>query len=373
MAAPLRADGVGADRPRPQLRRRPGQRARPTATARRRRARRSRRSARSTATTSCTPATSSRSATPPTPSRRNRAARDPNRVENGQTAIVQSVDPARDTLTLILHEPGVEPRLVRDRPSKAARRARRRQTRRRGAAQLRDAQLPRPRRDRPWHRHPRGTLVPGQTRNLRRRHPGDLPPHRPPRPRRPRHRRHRRRPRQPLRAANLREPPTPREHPLRPDPRVELAVRLPDHRTLPSTAAASSSDLGAGDTSLQTSTATSDARHIATAASATDPPPRASNIDQHQAQLARSEEHRTGVLDDPPEHLLHAPGRPRRAHRTRTAGARSPATRGATRLRQRRPAARPGATRVTRRIRQSAWFNAAPGASNAAKRSHDQT
>ncbi|MGH3494716.1 MAG: ATP-dependent DNA helicase, partial [Sciscionella sp.] len=36
----------------------------------------------------------------------------PNRVENGQTAIVQSVDPARDTVTLILHEPGATPRLV---------------------------------------------------------------------------------------------------------------------------------------------------------------------------------------------------------------------------------------------------------------------
>jgi hypothetical protein len=36
----------------------------------------------------------------------------PTRVENGQTAIVQSVDPERDTLTLILHEPGAQPRLV---------------------------------------------------------------------------------------------------------------------------------------------------------------------------------------------------------------------------------------------------------------------
>ena len=36
----------------------------------------------------------------------------PKRIENGQTAIVESVDPERDTLTLLLHEPGAEPRLV---------------------------------------------------------------------------------------------------------------------------------------------------------------------------------------------------------------------------------------------------------------------
>ena len=34
------------------------------------------------------------------------------RIENGQTAIVESVDPQRDTLTLLLHEPGAQPRLV---------------------------------------------------------------------------------------------------------------------------------------------------------------------------------------------------------------------------------------------------------------------
>jgi hypothetical protein len=36
----------------------------------------------------------------------------PKRIENGQTAIVESVDPERDTLTLTLREPGAEPRLV---------------------------------------------------------------------------------------------------------------------------------------------------------------------------------------------------------------------------------------------------------------------
>jgi hypothetical protein len=36
----------------------------------------------------------------------------PNRIENGQVAIVESVDPERDTLTVLLHEPGAEPRLV---------------------------------------------------------------------------------------------------------------------------------------------------------------------------------------------------------------------------------------------------------------------
>ncbi|MGA2928451.1 MAG: MobF family relaxase, partial [Solirubrobacteraceae bacterium] len=36
----------------------------------------------------------------------------PKRIENGQTAIVDSVDADRDTLTLLLREPGAEPRLV---------------------------------------------------------------------------------------------------------------------------------------------------------------------------------------------------------------------------------------------------------------------
>jgi conjugative relaxase-like TrwC/TraI family protein len=36
----------------------------------------------------------------------------PKRVENGQTATVESVNPERDSLTLLLHEPGAEPRLV---------------------------------------------------------------------------------------------------------------------------------------------------------------------------------------------------------------------------------------------------------------------
>ena len=36
----------------------------------------------------------------------------PKRVENGQIAVIQSVDPRRDTLRLLLREPGAEPRLV---------------------------------------------------------------------------------------------------------------------------------------------------------------------------------------------------------------------------------------------------------------------
>jgi hypothetical protein len=36
----------------------------------------------------------------------------PRRIENGQTAIVESVDPERDALTLLLREPGAEPRLI---------------------------------------------------------------------------------------------------------------------------------------------------------------------------------------------------------------------------------------------------------------------
>ena len=36
----------------------------------------------------------------------------PKRIENGQVAIIEAVNPKRDTLTLRLHEPGAEPRLV---------------------------------------------------------------------------------------------------------------------------------------------------------------------------------------------------------------------------------------------------------------------
>ena len=36
----------------------------------------------------------------------------PKRIENGQVAVVESVDPKRDTLTLMLREPGAQPRLV---------------------------------------------------------------------------------------------------------------------------------------------------------------------------------------------------------------------------------------------------------------------
>ena len=147
----------------------------------------------------------------------------PKRIENGQTAIVESVDPQRDTLTLLLHEPGAQPRLVEIDQARLRKEHACRQARRGRPAELRAAHLPRPRRDRPRHRHPRRPLVPSQARDLRRRHPRDLPPQRPHRPRRPRHRRHRRRPHRPLRAADLHQPPTPRQHP--PNPRPHAAAR----------------------------------------------------------------------------------------------------------------------------------------------------
>ncbi len=120
----------------------------------------------------------------------------------------------------------------RDRPSTAARPARRRQTRRRGPAELCPAQLPRPRRDRPRHRDARRPLVPSQAGDLRRRHARDLPSHRPRRPRRPWHRRHRRGPHRPLRAADLRQPPAPRQRPPSPRPHPPArrrAARPPTH------------------------------------------------------------------------------------------------------------------------------------------------
>ena len=226
----------------------------------------------------------------------------PNRVENGQTAIVQSVDPARDTLTLMLHEPGVEPRLVQIDQAKL--RAQHAAGKRAAAVRLNYAMHSFPAQGATvhgtatlaghWSQAKQETYV-GDTRAIYRHtvHLAreDLGTNGTDEDRLSRYAQRISENRQ--RHASIR---------WRPDPKVELAVRLPDHRTLPSTAAASSSDLGAGDTSLQTSTATSDARHIATPAPAIDPAPRTSDIDQRQAQLARSEEHRRGVLDGPPEH-----------------------------------------------------------------------
>ena len=112
MAARLRACRVGADRPRPELGRRSRQRARPAEAARRRRARRAGGPRGRPRLPTAAPATSSRCATPPTPSQAQPGRPRPKRIENGQIAIVESVDPKRDTLTLLLREPGAEPRIV---------------------------------------------------------------------------------------------------------------------------------------------------------------------------------------------------------------------------------------------------------------------
>jgi hypothetical protein len=68
----------------------------------------------------------------------------PKRIENGQTAIIDAVDADRDTLTLLLREPGAEPRLVEIDQARLRAEARRRRAGRRGPSALRDAQLPGP-------------------------------------------------------------------------------------------------------------------------------------------------------------------------------------------------------------------------------------
>jgi hypothetical protein len=92
----------------------------------------------------------------------------------------------------------------------------------------------------------------------------------------------------------------------RPDPRVELAVRLPGRRTPPGTTSAWTSNGGAEGTAAQATAATANIQPIAATASAHDPIDHDSGIaDQLQRLAARPARHRMTGLGDPPE----APGR----------------------------------------------------------------
>ena len=148
----------------------------------------------------------------------------PKRVENGQIAVIDAVDPEKDTLRLLVREPGAEPRLVEI--DQARLRAEHAAGKRAAAVRLAYA----------MHSFPaQGATVHGtatlaghwsqaKQRDLRRRHPRGVPAHRPRRPRGPRHRRHRRGPHRTLRAADRREPPAAREHPLRTRPHAKGAL-----------------------------------------------------------------------------------------------------------------------------------------------------
>jgi hypothetical protein len=141
---------------------------------------------------------------------------------------------------------------------------------------------------------------------------------------------------------------------------VQLAVHLPDHRSLPWTPTPSSARAVAA-TTLQPAMAPRDAPPAAAAAPASDPPPQHHALDHRRTQPARPDEHRTGVLDDATQATAaRTRPRPRRAHRPRTVGARSPATRSATPRRQHQPAPRPRANHAIKHTRSAARSRANP-------------
>ena len=147
----------------------------------------------------------------------------PKRVENGQIAVIDAVDPEKDAVRLLVREPGAEPRLVEIDQRGCGRAAAGKRAAPCGWRTRCTAS--RHGRNRARHRHARRPLVPSQARDLRRRHPRHLPAHRPRRPRGPRRRRDRRGPHRPLRTADRREPPAAREHPLRARPAAPAPAR----------------------------------------------------------------------------------------------------------------------------------------------------
>ena len=142
----------------------------------------------------------------------------PKRVENGQIAVVESVDPRRDTLILLLREPGAMSRRVEI--DQARLRAEHAAGERAAAVRLNYAMHSFPAQGATvrstatlaghWSQGKRETYV-GDTR-------GDLPAQRARRARGPRLRRDRRRSDRSLRAADRREPPAAGQHPLGPRP-----------------------------------------------------------------------------------------------------------------------------------------------------------
>ena len=256
------------------------------------------------------PATSSQSATPPTPSRPSPAARGPSA---SRTARPRSSNPSTRSAT---RSPCC---CASPAPNRGWSRSTRRGCVEEHAAGKRAAAV---RLNYALHSFPaQGATVHGtatlaghwsqaKQRDLRRRHPRDLPPQRPRRPRGPRHRRHRRGPHRPLRPADLRQPPTPRQHP--PNPRPHAAARRRPAQTPAAPRRDIPSELGPRDPSPETSPSTRDTSlSTAVPAAASDVSREASAVsDACRQQPAPVLEQLERALSDPPEHLIRALGPP---------------------------------------------------------------
>jgi conjugative relaxase-like TrwC/TraI family protein len=233
----------------------------------------------------------------------------PKRIENGQVATVEAVDPERDTLTLLLSEPGSEPRLVEI--DQARLRSEHAAGKRTAAVRLNYALHSFPAQGATvhgtatlaghWSQAKQETYV-GDTRAIYR------------------HTVH-------LAREDLGTDGTDEDRIGRyaqrisanrqrhasihsaPDPTLQLAIRLPDHQPLPSRAPPTAA-LRLSDTSLKPSTPMPDATSSAAvraAAGDTSPDAHAAG-DAPRQQRARLEQHLRRLLDDPPEYLLRALG-----------------------------------------------------------------
>ena len=233
----------------------------------------------------------------------------PKRIENGQVAIVEAVDPERDTLTLLLREPGSEPRLVEI--DQARLRSEHAAGKRTAAVRLNYALHSFPAQGATvhgtatlaghWSQAKQQTYV-GDTRAIYRHTVhlarDDLGTDGTDEDRIGRYAQRISANRQ--RHASIRSAP---------DPTLQLAIRLPDHQPLPSRIAPAAASRHA-DTSLKPSTSTADTSSSAAlraAAGDTSPDPHAAG-DARQQQRARLEQHLRCSLDAPPEHLLRALG-----------------------------------------------------------------
>jgi conjugative relaxase-like TrwC/TraI family protein len=283
------------------------------------------------------------------------------RVENGQTAIVEAVDPERDTLRLMVREPGAGPRLVQI--DQARLRAEHAAGKRTAAIRLNYALHSFPAQGATvhgtatlaghWSQAKQETYV-GDTRAIYRHtvHIAreDLGTNGTDQDRINRYAQRISKNRQ--RQASIRSTV---------DPTLRLAVRLPDQPLLPSRA-------GRADTSLKPSKSTPDARMTAAGqAAAVDTSTYApAAINAHPQQRARLKEHLGGALDDPSEHLLRALG-PLPAERVARERWQREATRlEALRLRcntNRQPA-------PVHSMPQSGQITTRPGPSTPARRSH---
>ena len=229
----------------------------------------------------------------------------PKRIENGQVAVVEAVDPQRDTLTLLLREPGSEPRLVEI--DQARLRSEHAAGKRTAAVRLNYALHSFPAQGATvhgtatlaghWSQSKQETYV-GDTRAIYRHSihlaREDLGTHGTDEDRIGRYAQRISANRQ--RHASIRSAS---------DLTLQLAVRLPDQQPLRAAPAAASRP---GNTSLKRSMFTADASSRAVRGAAGVTSPDAPAAGEARQQRAHPEQHLRRLLDDPPEHLLRALG-----------------------------------------------------------------